>query len=833
MSGIGRRSRTRSRPSSGSGSSPAPAEGNETLELPLKALDTAQRAPDESSILSDEAPSPQTDVPMDEAGIPEPELPADIADDLPAFARDDDALEPTISQIDNKDDDRSSSLSDPDEAPENDELLQDESSDESDISDANDSEAETERLHSSPLKERTPHDVVFDPDRSIPASPSKLAHVMTADDTNEEIEAPAKVEDDNVSVSAKSVNDLDDLPSAVTSLADSNIAAGRMPSPPELAGKKRKRLSPHSRSISPEQGNSAEATKKRSIQEEINGNGVVKHDSDIEEEDDEEEEEEAVLPPEEIKKADHEASDEDLDNIQADLGEPKESEESEQEEIPAVAKAPKGRTTRRRAKQAKEDEMEDTEMAEEEAEGRLVANETDMVDESEDIGGIEGETDITARTEEEVMKKKAAMDALGAIEKNFATFRDKLYDERLAQLNNELAMLSDPNCVHPEYLAMMRCIDARRDEKIQLEQTLLAYKLKALQVRSVAERAQIHAQYYQTVREIRERTMEEVGREWYKIQKDRRTWEGSVPEFSYQFPTRRSQQVTQQTAYNLEVSVISGVAKYVGFPAAPELEGARPSEIDADFERMAIKPQARRTNALQNNQMRSAASTPSTTRPKPTEEQLLEQAAWANPHQPVHQTAQQPPRPSSHQPHAGGPFTTPAGPRRNTDAPPTNGSVSTVGASTLPASSAAGTPMTGERPNHSNQANGSMFGENISPFPRAGNFASSGGKGTGKHGSPSATRETGEVQYPDSTSNRPPHDPQSESRRRSSNPFDGPFPTSRTGRFGSTSGTQETPAVKDEEGTERKLMSSPLNHHSHGPPGGIAAGTGGPRFGSR
>ena len=33
---------------------------------------------------------------------------------------------------------------------------------------------------------------------------------------------------------------------------------------------------------------------------------------------------------------------------------------------------------------------------------------------------------------------------------------------------------------------------------------------------------------------------------------------------------------------------MAGVAKYVGFPAAPSLAAARPSEIDEDLEKMGV-----------------------------------------------------------------------------------------------------------------------------------------------------------------------------------------------------------------------------------------------------
>ncbi len=138
---------------------------------------------------------------------------------------------------------------------------------------------------------------------------------------------------------------------------------------------------------------------------------------------------------------------------------------------------------------------------------------------------------------------------------------------------------------------MMQCLDQRREEKIYLERVLLDYKLQVLENKSVAERSQLHSQYFQTVRAVRDRKLEEVGEQWYQIQRDRRGWEGgaNVSDFTYKFPTRRSQQITQQTAYNLEVSILSGMAKYVGFPAAPCINGARPAEVDEDFQNMGVR----------------------------------------------------------------------------------------------------------------------------------------------------------------------------------------------------------------------------------------------------
>lgn len=136
---------------------------------------------------------------------------------------------------------------------------------------------------------------------------------------------------------------------------------------------------------------------------------------------------------------------------------------------------------------------------------------------------------------------------------------------------------------------MMECVDQRRNDKIEHEHVLLRYKMQALERTSIGERAQHHSQYVQTVCDIRDRGLEQANKEWYQIQRERRSWDGDLPDYMYMFPTRRSHQIAQQTAYNAEVSILSGIAKYVGFPAAPEICGARSSDVDDDMRSMGVR----------------------------------------------------------------------------------------------------------------------------------------------------------------------------------------------------------------------------------------------------
>lgn len=136
----------------------------------------------------------------------------------------------------------------------------------------------------------------------------------------------------------------------------------------------------------------------------------------------------------------------------------------------------------------------------------------------------------------------------------------------------------------------MQCISARRDTKIQQEYARLRYKTQALQNQTLAEHAQLHTQFFQEARETRDDRLAELGSMWYDIQKERRQFQADeTDKYTYKFPTKFSDQIRNQANYNKEVSIVSGIQRYVGFPAAPEIHGARPHESDQDLKAMRVR----------------------------------------------------------------------------------------------------------------------------------------------------------------------------------------------------------------------------------------------------
>ncbi|KAJ5479349.1 hypothetical protein N7530_004858 [Penicillium desertorum] len=363
-----------------------------------------------------------------------------------------------------------------------------------------------------------------------------------------------------------------------------------------------------------------------------------------------------------------------------------------------------------------------TQDADEEAEGGVEATVEYVADEilGEDEepterGDEPDDTEAVLRTEESV-KKMSAMDSLATLEKEFATLRDKIYDERISKLNRELEMLTGPNPTHPEYLRQIECVQRYRDAKIKYEQNLYRYRMKSLMHKGLAERSQAHSTYYQRIRDAREWHSSAVSKQFYAIQHDRFKTDELSPHHIIPFPTRRSQQIAHQTAYNQEVSIMAGVAKYVGFPAAPSLMGARPTELDDDLEKMGIPIENRASaprhsstiprttmSTMSSNAFRSAA-----------EEAFLEQTPWANPQHPIHQQQHQqqqhsqPPRPQGRtfehpQPSS---YATPAAQKRMVDINAPNGSASTIPENASAANSSANNTPYGVEHDPRHQAQG-------------------------------------------------------------------------------------------------------------------------------
>ncbi|KAL1865473.1 Transcriptional regulatory protein [Diaporthe australafricana] len=300
-----------------------------------------------------------------------------------------------------------------------------------------------------------------------------------------------------------------------------------------------------------------------------------------------------------------------------------------------------------------------SETAEEANEGEEpTATPVQTVEDEQAEGGVDEEAEAAHKNEEEMEKKRSAFDQLSSIEKNFAVLRDRLYEERLAQLNEEEAMLTSENPTHPEYLAMMHCIDSRRDDRVKVVELEYKFNMEALDRGAVARRAQVLSQFFQSARELREKYVDELGRQWYEIQHERRRNANPIPDYGFRFPKTKAEQKRHAIAQGKETSILAGIAQHHGFPAAPDMRGASSTEVEDDFEAMAVRvaqPKGRPTDELTVTQRARQGTHPAGAAQRmqpalhdyaaaaqfgqalgPAGQEYIENHPWANPKHPSH-----------------------------------------------------------------------------------------------------------------------------------------------------------------------------------------------------
>jgi hypothetical protein len=182
-----------------------------------------------------------------------------------------------------------------------------------------------------------------------------------------------------------------------------------------------------------------------------------------------------------------------------------------------------------------------------------------------------------------------------------------IYNEKLRRVEIEMKLLMEGT--HPEYVAQKACIDQRLEEKVRLANAQYKHAMQSLDTATHVNRAQLHSQYFQTTRQLREDTLYQCSELWHNIQRERRAGDvivpggllrtrpllsasctdtATFPELTYRLPERQSVRIKERMKYNWEVQILGGVQRHFGFPAAPDVTGATEEEKAEDFELLGV-----------------------------------------------------------------------------------------------------------------------------------------------------------------------------------------------------------------------------------------------------
>lgn len=191
-----------------------------------------------------------------------------------------------------------------------------------------------------------------------------------------------------------------------------------------------------------------------------------------------------------------------------------------------------------------------------------------------------------AEQQREESRQKAIV-LLTEIEVEFAKLRDQLHDDKMARFIAEIEMCADGT--HPELSKVHGQITRIRDEKIQLAEKKRLYQLRSINNQINAMRDHLHQQFMKDEAECRVKLLLQTTEEWYKVNKERRAMDALSPEYSYRVADKRSTQIQDRIVINSEISLLSGISNYIGFPAAPAMSPANESELQEDLEALGIQ----------------------------------------------------------------------------------------------------------------------------------------------------------------------------------------------------------------------------------------------------
>ncbi|KAG0225142.1 Sds3-like-domain-containing protein [Mortierella sp. GBAus27b] len=268
--------------------------------------------------------------------------------------------------------------------------------------------------------------------------------------------------------------------------------------------------------------------------------------------------------------------------------------------VAATRQAPgRKRPTRESTRDAKEQE----EKARRDAKDTMAANDqhSDKESESEtaeneDAHDDKADCEEDAEEEEDLEKKQLHMDALAAlttIEVEFAALRDKMYEERMLELDKEVEMIKDGT--HPELSTLMKEIEDKREQRIKIAKAWRAHTGEIAQSEFEIKEYQAHCTFQSKKRELRVDIRDNMGRNIRKLGMDLTLTSDSRRK---NIIADRHTLVRARKYRRMEVNELRKIEENHGFPASTTPSMVSVTELDEDFEAMGLPRPALMDNGL-------------------------------------------------------------------------------------------------------------------------------------------------------------------------------------------------------------------------------------------
>ncbi|KAF9124560.1 hypothetical protein BGW39_008112 [Mortierella sp. 14UC] len=229
-----------------------------------------------------------------------------------------------------------------------------------------------------------------------------------------------------------------------------------------------------------------------------------------------------------------------------------------------------------------EDEETNAPQSDKETESEMAEEETNEKGEGEEEG----------EEEEDLEKKQVyteALEALSSIEVEFAHLRDRMYEERMLELETEVEMINDGKCLmirplstHPELSTLMKEIEDKRDQRLRVARAWRTHMIEISDAEFEIKEYKAHCTFQSKKRELRTDLINGIGQKQQQLRLELTLAENRA---RHQ-PIEKSVLIRARKHKRAMVSDLRAVNERYGFPVSNDLRMVANVELDEDFAAM-------------------------------------------------------------------------------------------------------------------------------------------------------------------------------------------------------------------------------------------------------
>ncbi|KAG0291964.1 hypothetical protein BGZ96_004670 [Linnemannia gamsii] len=252
------------------------------------------------------------------------------------------------------------------------------------------------------------------------------------------------------------------------------------------------------------------------------------------------------------------------------------SEQEDQVEIPVPIPSGRARLSEPGSRKRRVSEAEDTQLSDKESESEVAEEEEEQEKPTREEEEEEGEEDHEMK-----QLHKDALDALTSIEIEFASLRDKMYEERMTELDREVEMINDGT--HPELSSLMQEIEQKRERRLHIADMGRKHKTEIAQNAYDVTEYQAHCTFQSARRNLRTQMVSDMGMKRRQITLELSLTSDARKRKLTTATPDKSMLVRARKHKRAEVNELKAISEKRGFPTSSKLSMVTQVELQDDF----------------------------------------------------------------------------------------------------------------------------------------------------------------------------------------------------------------------------------------------------------